>query len=132
MFGKKPKSGPIESLIGASSRVEGGVSFSGGLRVDGQVIGNITASNDKPSTLILSESAYVEGEIRVGYVVVNGTVDGPIHAAEFLELSDKARVTGDVYYKSVEVHVGAVISGKMVHENPKAEKVVELKPASGN
>ena len=132
MFGKKSKAGPIDSLIGVGSRIEGNVSFSGGLRVDGQVQGNICSVDNKPSTLVLSELGQVEGEINVAHMVINGSVHGPIRATEYLELLPKARVSGDVYYHSIEIHVGAVVSGKLIHEGQKQDKVVELKPATGN
>ena len=80
MFGKPNKPSPIDSLIGAGSVIEGNISFSGGLRVDGHVRGNITATGTKPGTLVLSEMAKVEGEIEVAHVVINGTVAGPVRA----------------------------------------------------
>jgi cytoskeletal protein CcmA (bactofilin family) len=134
MFGKTNKPNPIDSLIGVGSTIEGDITFAGGLRVDGHVKGNIRASGNKPSTLVLSELARVEGEIEVAHVVINGTVAGPVRASEYVELLPKARVTGDVSYKSIEVHVGAIVMGRMVHENreQKDEKVVEFKPATGN
>ncbi|MBL8523607.1 MAG: polymer-forming cytoskeletal protein [Betaproteobacteria bacterium] len=132
MFGSKSnKPSPIDSLIGAGSTITGDVHFTGGLRVDGCVIGNIKAVGEKPGTLVLSEMAKVEGEIDVGHVVVNGTVAGPVRAKEYLELLPKARVTGDVSYKTIEIHVGAIVMGRMVHEGEtrQAEKVLEFKPA---
>jgi cytoskeletal protein CcmA (bactofilin family) len=134
MFGKTNKPSPIDSLIGVGSVIEGNITFSGGLRVDGHVKGNIKAMGNKPGTLVLSELAKVEGEIEVAHVVVNGTVAGPVRASEYLELLPKARVTGDVSYKSIEVHVGAIVMGRMIHESreQKDDKIVELKPALGN
>jgi cytoskeletal protein CcmA (bactofilin family) len=135
MFGGKTnKPSPIDSLIGVGSTIIGDIHFTGGLRIDGSVIGNIKAVGDKPGTLVLSEMAKVEGEIDVGHVVINGTVAGPVHAKEYLELLPKARVTGDVNYKTIEIHVGAVVMGKMAHHGDTkfAEKVIEFKPATGS
>ncbi|MBK6980825.1 MAG: polymer-forming cytoskeletal protein [Betaproteobacteria bacterium] len=132
MFGKGNKPSPIDSLIGVGTTIEGNISFVGGLRIDGHVKGNVKATGSKPGTLVVSELAKVEGEIDVAHVVVNGTVAGPIRATEYVELLPKARVTGDVAYKSIEVHVGAIVMGRLLYENPqKNEKVVEFKPASG-
>ena len=135
IFGSKSnKASPIDSLIGAGSTIIGDVHFTGGLRVDGVIKGNIKAVGDKPGTLVLSEMAKVEGEIDVGHIVVNGTVAGPIRAKEYLELLPKARVTGDVSYKTIEIHVGAIVMGRMVHEGGArlpADKVIEFKPALG-
>jgi len=132
MFSKKHQNSSIDSLIGNGSRIEGDIVFSGGLRIDGQVVGNVRGSGDKPCTLVLSEQAKVEGEIDVGHVVINGTVLGPVRSTEYIELMPKSKVTGDVTYKSIEMHVGAVVQGRLVHEATKQEKVVEFKPATGN
>lgn len=132
MFGKSSKPSPIDSLIGAGTTIEGNVTFIGGLRIDGHVKGNVKAAGNKPGTLVISEMAKVEGEIDVAHVVVNGTIAGPVRASEYVELLPKARVTGNVAYKSIEIHVGAIVMGQLVFESPKSEKVVELKSATGN
>ena len=135
MFGKK-QSKPqnrIDSLIGAETKIQGDIIFSGGLRVDGCITGNVSEDGDKPSTLVLSELARIEGCIRVSHVVVNGSVVGPVHAAEYVELQAKSRVTGDVYYKTLEMHLGAVVDGKLVHRPAdEISSVVELKTVSNN
>jgi cytoskeletal protein CcmA (bactofilin family) len=131
-FGKKHQNSAIDSLIGAGSMIEGNITFIGGLRIDGQVVGNVSGSGEKACTLVLSEQAKVEGEIDVAHVWINGTVVGPIKAGEYIELLPKAKVSGDVHYRSVEMHVGAIVQGRLVHEATKQEKVVELKPATSN
>ena len=123
----------IDCLIGAGTEVEGNVTFSGGLRVDGHVKGNVTAADERPTTITLSEQARVEGEIRVSHAVINGTVVGPVHVGEYVELQAKACVTGDVFYKTLEVHLGAVIQGRLIHRSDEVpDKVVAFKPASGD
>ena len=127
----KPQS-RIDCLIGAGTVIEGHVVFTGGLRVDGQVKGNIIAEEGKPGTLVLSEQARVEGEIRVPHIVINGLVVGPVHSTEYVELQGKANVTGDVHYNALEMQLGAVLQGALVHRTgAKVDKVVPLKPASG-
>lgn len=131
MFRKtsKPQS-RIDSLIGATTRIEGNVFFSGGLRVDGAVRGNVAALPDQPGTLVVSEQATIDGEVQAAHVVVNGTINGPVNATESLELQPGSRVKGDVHYKSVEMHQGAVVEGRLVHQGTEA-KAIELKLASG-
>ena len=118
MFGKKEQNKPlgrIDSLIGAGTRVEGAVYFTGGLRVDGEVQGSIQAvEGASSSTLILSEHARVEGAVRVGHLVTNGSVVGPVVVTESLEMQSKARIVGDVEYAAIEMHQGAVIEGRLV------------------
>jgi cytoskeletal protein CcmA (bactofilin family) len=132
MFGKKTAApqARIDSLIGAGTRVDGSITFSGGLRIDGAVHGDVIGGSGQESTLVISEQATVEGEIRVAHVVVNGSVKGPIHATETLELQPRCRVTGDVYYNSLEMHLGAIVDGHLMHRNEFEGKTVELKVAS--
>jgi len=105
----------IDTLIGAETVVEGDIKFSGGLRVDGCVRGNINETGAKAGTLVLSEHGRIEGAINVSHAVVNGTVHGPVSARSYIELQAKARVTGDVCYKTLEIHMGAVVEGKLVY-----------------
>jgi cytoskeletal protein CcmA (bactofilin family) len=119
----------IDSLISAGTVLSGDVTFTGGLRIDGRVHGNVMAANGEPSTLVISAQARVDGEIRASHVVVNGTVNGPVVANDYLELQPKARIIGDVTYKTLEMHVGAVIRGRLNHAEPGTASVVELKRA---
>lgn len=114
----------IECLIGGTTFIEGSVAFSRGLRVDGRVKGNIVHSGDDPSTLVLSESGRIEGEVHVSHAIINGTVVGPVHGSQYVELQPKARVTGDVYYRAVEIHPGAVVQGRLVHQDDAQESNV--------
>ena len=122
----------IDSLIGTGTVVHGDVTFTGGLRIDGQVQGNVIAADGEPGTLVVSEQARIEGEIRVSHVVINGTVNGPVAVTDHLELQAKARVVGDVSYRTLEMHVGAVIQGRLSHNEPGSASVVELKRLGGN
>lgn len=131
MFSKqrnKPQ-GRIDSLVGSGTSIQGDVVFLGGLRIDGEVRGNVRASGEQAGTLVVSEQARIEGEIHVSHCVINGTVVGPVHASEFLELQAGARVTGDVHYASLEMHMGAIVEGRLVHVSG---NVRSLKLATSN
>jgi cytoskeletal protein CcmA (bactofilin family) len=132
MFGgkaSKPQN-RIDSLIGETTTVEGDIVFSGGLRIDGKVKGSVLAADSQPSTLVLSERARVEGEIHVSHAVINGTVVGPVFAAEYVELQAKSNVTGDVHYRTLEIQLGAVVQGRLVHQEQVQEtKLIALKPS---
>jgi cytoskeletal protein CcmA (bactofilin family) len=113
MFGKKAQP-PIKSLIAQGTRIEGNMKFNEGLRVDGEVFGDIHATTEEAgSLLVISEAAVVQGGIAADHVIINGTVRGPVHARELLELQPKARIEGDVSYVSLEMHQGATISGQL-------------------
>jgi len=129
MFGKKAQP-PIKSLIAQGSRIEGNLHFTEGLRIDGEVVGNTSANIERPSILVISEAAVVQGELRADHVIINGTVRGPVYAKELLELQPKARIEGDVYYRALEMHQGAMISGQLKPMD-EAEKPL-LKLATNN
>jgi cytoskeletal protein CcmA (bactofilin family) len=135
MFGTK-RSKPqdrIDCLIGAGTLIEGNITFTGGLRVDGHVRGSVRAAAGQGGTLVLSEQARIEGEIHVAHAVINGAVEGPVHASEYVELQPKANVTGDVRYRTLEVHLGAIVQGRLVYESDsRPEKVVQFKPAAAD
>ncbi|CAG2148915.1 hypothetical protein LMG31506_03908 [Cupriavidus yeoncheonensis] len=113
LFSKK-KGLSIDTLIGEGTAIDGDLVFSGGLRLDGKVRGNIRAAGDNASMLVISEKGMVEGEITVGHLILNGTVKGPVHAGELLELQPHARVLGEVRYAALEMHQGALVEGRLV------------------
>lgn len=131
MFSRK-KQPPLKSLIAQGTRIEGRVYFSDGLRIDGEVLGDVRAADDETSLLVISESARVEGAVQAEHVIVNGSVLGPVHASELLELQPKARIVGDVSYKALEMHQGAIISGQMRPTTELLEEKPPLKLASNN
>lgn len=128
---RRKRQSRINSLIGVAATIEGDVIFSGGLRIDGQVKGNVRVADDQAGTLVISERARIEGEIHVSHCVINGTVVGSVHAAESLELQSGAQVTGDVHYSNIEMHEGAVVQGRLVHQTETGSSL-DLKLAPNN
>lgn len=131
MFGKK-KQPPIKSLIAQGTCIEGNLKFTDGLRIDGDVIGDIGASEGSASILVISETASVTGRIFAEHVIINGRVMGPVHASELLELQPKANIAGDVSYKALEMHQGAVIFGQLRPVSQVLEDKPVLKLAANN
>jgi cytoskeletal protein CcmA (bactofilin family) len=115
MFGRNAKS-EIDSLIGISARIEGDLCFTGGLRIDGEVHGNVIAADGAENVLIVSEHARIEGEVRCANLIVNGYIAGPVYASELLELQPKGRIIGNVHYKLLEMHGGATVTGQLTHQ----------------
>lgn len=117
MFGSKttPTQKTIGTLIGAGTVVEGTLSYTGGLRIDGAVKGDVRCGSGDACMVIISEHGKVEGEVHAAHLVVSGTVNGPLHASQLLELQPKARITGDVYYRALEIHHGAVVEGRLIY-----------------
>jgi cytoskeletal protein CcmA (bactofilin family) len=130
MFNKR-KQPPIKSLIAHGSQIAGNVRFTDGLRIDGTLVGDIMGNEDQPSILVVSESASITGALHADHIIISGTVKGPVHANLMLELQPKARVEGDVFYRALEMHQGAIVSGQL-HPQAGADAKPILKLASNN
>ena len=131
---KKIKSSKIDTLVGQGVEVNGEIKFQGGLHLDGVVKGNVcTADNAEGTVLVISDQGRVEGDVYVAYAVINGEVIGNVYASEKLELSAKARISGNVEYNLLEMASGAEINGQMSHV-VKARKLPEnpMDEAKGN
>ncbi len=105
----------IDTLIGVDSVITGNIVFSGGLRIDGTIRGDVREQADSQATIVIGENGCVEGAVNATKIVLIGSVIGPVKASQFIELQAKARIKGDLHYKSLEMHMGSVIDGKLVH-----------------
>lgn len=129
-LGKK-KPPPIRSLVGEGMTVHGSVRFQEGLRIDGEVLGDVVAEGDNSrSILVISEKARVHGKVKASHVIINGEVRGPVFSDELLELQPKARLTGDVRYELLEMHPGALVEGEL--KPLKSSEKPALKLAASN
>jgi cytoskeletal protein CcmA (bactofilin family) len=117
--GKKRKNAHarVDTIIGQQTRIEGDVHFTGGLLVDGKIKGGVIAEAGSSSVLTVSEHGSIEGDVQVPIVILNGTVTGDVRSEEHIELAAKARVDGDVYYKLIEMSMGAAVNGSLVHRS---------------
>lgn len=119
MFGVKENqrnTGAVDTLIGRQTEIHGDVRFAGGLHLDGTIKGKVVADGND-ATLSVAETGRVEGDVRVPNLVLNGIVEGDVHATQRIAISGRGRVNGNVYYKIIEMSSGATINGQMVHES---------------
>lgn len=115
--GEKPTD-TIDTLIGTNTEIKGDICFTGGLRIDGKVSGNILTANDEGScTLVLSDNAVVTGNVTVPHLIINGAIHGDVKSTESIELQPKAEIVGDVCYKMIEMALGASVNGNLVRDN---------------
>lgn len=119
---KKVRAPKIDSLIGRRTEIMGDVRFDGGLHIDGIVRGNVYADDDADAVLTLSAHGTVEGDVRVPNVVLNGGVIGDVYANGQIELAANARITGNVYYRVLEMAKGAEVNGSLVHQGPEDQE----------
>ncbi|KRG37759.1 cell shape determination protein CcmA [Stenotrophomonas panacihumi] len=118
MFGNKSNRGDqtvVDTLIGPQVVIRGDLVFSGGLYIEGRIHGKVIAEDGSPAIVTLAEQGRIEGEVRAPVVIINGQLDGDVHAAERVELAPKARVQGNVHYQVVEMSAGAQLTGRLIH-----------------
>ena len=98
----------------------GELNVKGTLRVDGSVEGRLNAD-----CVILSEKAWVKGEIQGKKLVIGGSVEGNLRAQELVEIKSRGKVLGDISTPQFVVTEGARFNGKIQMEEEGA-KVVDL------
>ena len=128
MFKNKPTARDghaVDTLIGPQVVVRGDFQFSGGLYVEGRIVGKVTANEGERAVLILAENGSIEGEVRAPVVMIDGRLDGDVHATERVELASKARVQGNVHYRIVEMSAGAQLTGRLIHADATVAAVHE-------
>jgi cytoskeletal protein CcmA (bactofilin family) len=130
MIFQRKSAPPIRTLIGEGTVLSGDLRFGDGLRIDGEVHGDVLAEPGARSLLVISEKARVHGKVTAGHVIINGEVRGPVSASEMLELQPRANVVGEVRYQVLEMHPGARIEGRL--EAIKAPDKPALKLAASN
>lgn len=132
MFSRDKQTARIDTLIGKASRVHGGMEFAGGLHLDGAIEGNLRADPVDGSSLSVSETGSIDGNVEVGNLMLNGAVRGDIVARGRVVLGATARVQGNVYYGVIEMTLGAQIMGKLTRISEGAAPEVLSEGAAGS
>jgi cytoskeletal protein CcmA (bactofilin family) len=103
----------LSSLIAAGVEIAGDVIVTDGVRIDGQVVGNVLSKPDTKGLLVLSEQGRIEGNVRMHDAVINGTICGDLEAGNFIELQANARITGAIRYRTLRMTCGARVEGSL-------------------
>ncbi len=109
----------INAFLGAGTSYQGKLHFSGSVRIDGTFKGEVESSG----TLVIGKEANVEGQIRVGQMVISGHVEGEITASEKVVLHKTANLVGSLRTPVLVIEEGAVIEGQITMGTKGAEKV---------
>jgi cytoskeletal protein CcmA (bactofilin family) len=114
MIFNRKRNPPIRTLVGDGTVLRGHLVFTDGLRIDGEVHGDVLCADPgEPSIVVVGDKAKVHGRVKASHVIISGEVRGPIESTGLLELQPAARVFGDVRYEILEMHPGAVIDGEL-------------------
>ena len=121
----KPEPGGELNLIGAGTVFEGKLRTPGSIRVEGRIVGEITATQN----VSIGGSGYVDGNVTGKNVTIGGKIKGAVLAQEKLVLESKAVVRGDIRAARLVIDEGALFDGKcMMSEAKPMPNLVELKP----
>jgi len=110
-------SGPT-SLIGRGTRIEGSVRFSGVLRVEGSVHGEVRGEGEAHATLALGPEGNIVGSVAGVDLRSEGMIDGVVSDAGKVELLPDSRTSGELSYDSLDVRRGAVVDGMLRPRRP--------------
>jgi len=110
----------IKAFLGPGSQFEGKLSFDEMVRLDGRFIGEIRSSD----SLVVGDSAEIEGEIHVGCLILSGSFKGNIVASQKVELLEPARVEGVIETPLLKMEEKVIFNGEIrMTGTPKKEPV---------
>lgn len=124
MFQKKEFESNFDIVLGPNSIIKGDMESEGSIRVDGKVIGNITTLG----SVIVSENAYVNGNITSASAEIYGVCEGNVQVKGKLNLHQNATLIGDVLAKSFNTKEGASFKGNCIVD-PDEELKIDIDKA---
>ena len=129
MIKKKRKFVAITTLIDKDIVISGDTSYTGGIRIDGKMIGNLKVHGEEDSLLIMGHGSKITGDVDVEKAIINGEINGNIKCHDYLELNTNSIVNGTIEYDIIEVQEGAKITGdlKFIKNNKKTEPKKNIK-----
>ena len=129
MMKKKRKFVAITTLIDKDIVISGDTSYTGGIRIDGKIKGNLKVHGDEGSLLIMGYGSTITGDVEVEKAIINGEINGNVKCHDYLELNTNAIVNGSIEYDIIEVQEGAKITGdlKFIKNNKKTEPKKNIK-----
>tara|TARA_B110000116_G_C16315369_1_gene349930 strand:+ start:10 stop:444 length:435 start_codon:yes stop_codon:yes gene_type:complete len=129
MMKKKRKFVAITTLIDKDIVISGDTSYTGGIRIDGEMIGNLKVHGEEDSLLIMGHGSKITGNVDVEKAIINGEINGNIKCHDYLELNTNSIVNGSIEYDIIEVQEGAKITGdlKFIKNNKKTEPKKNIK-----
>jgi cytoskeletal protein CcmA (bactofilin family) len=97
----------LNAFLGKGSHFEGKLTFDGKVQIDGKFQGEIFSAD----TLVIGEGASVKAEVEVGTAVVQGLLEGNVHAAESIELKAPGQLRGNIEAPVIVMERGVLFEG---------------------
>ena len=105
-----PESTNSSNIIGKETIIEGNITTSGNVRIEGKLIGNLTTK----SKAVLGNDSRLEGKITAQNAEIAGTLEGVVEVTELLILKPTAIVNGDIITKKLVFERDAQFNGKCI------------------
>ena len=100
----------INAFLGAGTNYQGKLHFQGAVRIDGNFQGEVVSDG----TLVVGQEAVVEGQIKVGQLVLSGNIQGEVEAKSKVVLHKTANLQGNIRTPVLVVEEGAVLEGQLL------------------
>lgn len=97
------------SILGPTLYFKGELSAEEDLLIQGRVEGSITHTQ----RLTVGAQGTVKANVRAALIIVEGTVDGDLHADRSVVVKDSATVYGNIHSPSVSIMEGANFTGSI-------------------
>ncbi|UZP69088.1 polymer-forming cytoskeletal protein [Desulfovibrio mangrovi] len=97
----------INAFLGSGTVYQGKLNFQGSVRIDGVFNGEVQSEG----TLIIGKDARVEGQVRVGQLILSGNIQGEIIATKKAVLHRTANLVGSLQAPVLMVEEGAKLEG---------------------
>ena len=102
------KKDEINAFLGKNTEFDGKLSFTGTVRVDGGFKGDISGQG----TLIVGDSAAVQADVHVSYLVISGEIRGNLLAEDRIEIHAPGKVFGNIQAPIVVMDEGVIFDGQ--------------------
>ena len=122
--GKRMQRSSAPSIISADLVVNGTLTSTGDIQIDGRVEGDVHSSG-----LVIGDKAHINGEVLADDVTVRGRVMGSIRARKVL-LCSTSHVEGNILHEAFSVEHGAFFEGNCRHSDNPLGEVVKTVDAS--
>lgn len=96
------------TVLGSETTFKGIMRFDDSLKIDGYFEGNI----ESEGSLYIEKDAEVKATIKVGNIIVGGTVIGNIEAFQRLEILESGKIFGNIRTPSLKVAEGVEFDGE--------------------
>jgi cytoskeletal protein CcmA (bactofilin family) len=114
------KADRLKMVLGENSKITGDVESPGTILVEGTILGNVQGEK-----VIMGEKAYIRGDISANCISIAGKIEGHLLGTESIKIKSTAKITGDIFTKSIYIMDGAIFNGTCRMDNALSGRGVE-------